>query len=1772
MNQKANTKRFIIFLLTAVVAFFVCTVASAEEESNKVSYDRTNASFSQADDKEVFTDNKKSDVKQIASTDYIYPGEEETQGGKSVWVAYDAKYNSNQPENATVKATVILPNDVKVPNGYKLFIRRINTEEEFYPSAEEVKKKVSEYNGYQCYMIRWVKVDTLSGDPVVPVETLSMYDILGNNDSQNVSIKIEYLKDEARLSGPVGARKLLVFNSERDGKIMDTVSDSVTDVNVTDTHYRNFTFNTHQTGPYVFVSKKLPKGYIEKLVIEEIIDGFAPFDGKDEPGYDSAKNNKIVRSYDTIQYLLGANIRGRQITSTEKSINVYFELSLMKSATAARFDTTKMNWLGDNYSVEYLDAEGDVVMIQTHKGEFREPEYVGGNVVRDEHGFAKPGSKKVSFNAQLNGSKNGSDSYKVSTGGIVEQKLTGWITLTANEGDNILSGTQEFKAAVEVRNADNGEIFQPTFKMWVEGNEDNYGGEGGQGDEMVPAKLCEDNIVSAEKHNIDPVTVSAGTNFNIQLDKNTDMSYKNWFDFATGKEVKAEIQAELDELANIEANYGKSNPAEFVTAEGTELSSEKKDEYKNYRYGRITCYGITLQLYNDTDVEPIGDNRASKRLKGLSLPVGDIEFDLNFSSIVDSNNKPFEGSDKEYTAILWDYNENVPANNSFSYTYLDPDPSKPDGIRGTVRTPNDGKGNGGRNLYWDGEERSPYAKGAAPGNIRGYFDGCYYGGDWALMNGDAKVNSLEELSKIAHPEKVKGTGEGYTYHFSVSDYDFDFDTHHFPLRNSGNSGNVPAYDTYARCFSAGCVQVLSVFPRVQKQSPVNIHLKTTVNNLTLRTRANQPLKPLDGDFTGIEHEVNKKDNERRDEIVVYAPGHLTKGSSFNGRHNGREPMSTSEGFLGTDYWTTSYDCSTFAGDDIWLMSYGMMQSGSDYHMKSMNLLQIFDSRALSIRGEPKVYQNKTPENKEGDVKFLYAADPDYPYGYDTNREGDPDMVEYMNTVREEDLVYSENGPDANGDITVNGNKLKCIGVLMEIRNCDLLGGKYQYLSIPIKVNGEEEELIGKTVATVNSFRTWSYNVGSEITWSKGHWDEEKGKNVLDKYPTPGKEPNLSTYSGELCNQGDLIYTKTEYKDGQKVPNSHGGGTLAGNSLLILGYKAHINLGVDGKNSESGSYIYNQDNNETIVEYRLRNIKTEISDYTGQENPPKTTLTVRAVLDVENDTGMDRISIAGDTYKMGDKEISSDSANPTSITFTDPDGKEYTIKVYAKREMTGHEVSFVIADVPVGVELPDITFQANFGSIKNLTDNAAIKTNAYISGTGDNRAYNKTNGNMDNVTVNVVLRGGTYLSKDVTEKYIEQNGMINYDITYTNSGSTEIEKLYFYDLFPAENDIRDSKFDGDVILRSFGGHSNGDLSDAIKATVYYSTTKYEELYNEVSKFGGEVGSEVADEAAKAEAVEELLSGKSDSSKNPFFNVLGTIENNKFKRDPNLPTDLDGLMKKITGLYVKAEHLKNNQTITLKFGIETRENNAGNLYRNISNSWIAGKATLPLKSTRVETAVVSRSISGVVWYDWNLNGIRDEGVEKEKPIKDAEVTLFIKNKSGMYEICREDITGQPINIVKTGEDGSYSFDKLAQGDYIVAFSGETLKSYTDATFYQQNGKNDSNTSDGKTSDELASKGIDKNIYPYFIKYSADAENMTLHSIDDIRNGSVELNNYKEDISHQDLGVIVAGYELPKTGGRGSLPYTAGGILLVMAAFLVYGFTVRHRQCRQDRTERG
>ena len=1416
------------------------------------------------------------------------------------------------------------------------------------------------------------------------------------------------------------------------------------------------------------LNEKSGMGYISILTVKTTNDGTKPFDPEGKPGNDTGPANGIVRSFDTVGYDLVMNFGARNDTATAKSATLHFEMTLEEDITTAVFDLEQMGWVKENCKIQCLDSSGKVVLTRNADGNYYDP-----------------AGKVVDLNAYVSDSLQGTGSYKTT---IVKQVLTGSYELKAE--DNVLSGDKTLSAGIQLYNADHGHQITPRFRLWLDDNEENYSKEGTS--EKVP------NTQEAA-----PVTVSAGANFNLQLLKNVDMTYKNWFDFSTGDVVDAKTRADLERLALLSGNAGKANPADFVDEQGNPLDETTKAKYATIRYGRMSGYGVTLQLYNTLP---------DKGMRGFSLPTGEIQFRLNFTSKALSGGQVID--ETNFTPILWDYKENISNGDSARQgKYAD---------RDTVVIEKSANGKKGRRVYWNAEFRSPYGKGAGPSNYRFYHDGCYYGGDW-------------RIDGVGSPSDVSGTGSSKFYTFTVRDFDFDFNRWAFPVKDAGNDGEISVYKTNARCFSAGYAQVLSVFPRHLKQSPVDLELTATVSDLSLTTRDGQSHR-----FEGAIGEGTAEDNSRRDKLDLYAPGGLTKGNAFNERG----AKTITDHYLGTNYWGTAYDCSTFAGDDISIVSYGLINSSSDYRIKSLNLLQLFDSHALSINGALSANSDLGALDKQGVETFLYAADPDHPGGYDTNQPG---VLAYMNGVREEDLKYysSLDALQADG--------YTCVGALMELRECDIMGGKYQYFIIPVHVNGEDSELVNRTVATVNALRIWTdesdlqKSDGTYASWKDGVWDEGKGKNTLDGYTAPtGFNQTTGTYSAELANKehgSPAYYVKTEYDNGKQVSGTHAGGVQAGNSLLILGYKAGISI-VAGKES------YDMDKGETTVNYTLTSIETKLRDSTGQTEKPKTTLTIPVTVDSANQNGggvhlnMGAYTLQG--YEVGENEepvgaertftISTSANAPTKVGFYIGE-TFYTFTIYAeeKANVNAKEVVFHLAEVPVGIMLPQIHFSA--GLENSMKNNATIDTTANISGAGDCRAYSKTAGNTSTATVSVIKQSGSFLNKEVDRILTELDQEIRYRVTYLNNSASVSPWLYFYDLLPYGGDDRGTHYDGTLSLSSFAlGWRDADNQtltgqpEGVETVLYYSTEAPATLAPLLSGFNGTAG----DGPANEETLNQLLTSE------------------KFK-----PLDPDNLPPNtaVTCVFAKVNQLPANYTVELNIGVKPQGNAAGDLYGNTACSWWGDENRNPLKSKLVQTAVVAREISGLVWYDKDLDGVRDDG---EPLLKDVTVTLFAwDQEKGTYAQCETDVTDGKIQPVVTGEDGTYCFGKLPQGKYLVAFGGDALKAFTGATAYQVTGADVSVNSDGKALTQDF-PGIDKATYSYYISYGDKSPEITLHAPEEIKNA-----NSMERVDHQDLGLMIATHELPQTGGAGTSLYTWGGLLLCSGAYLLYKCTKRRRE---------
>ena len=121
-----------------------------------------------------------------------------------------------------------------------------------------------------------------------------------------------------------------------------------------------------------------------------------------------------------------------------------------------------------------------------------------------------------------------------------KQILTGKRYLQNNSEGNAIPGEGTLSVGIKVQAAPNQTIIQPTFKLWMEGN----------------------NASEAKAITSEAITVSAAPKYNLKIQRNGQIDYRGYFDF-----------------------------------ENNTYSSE---DFENSNLGRLQGYSLLLQVYNDT--------------------------------------------------------------------------------------------------------------------------------------------------------------------------------------------------------------------------------------------------------------------------------------------------------------------------------------------------------------------------------------------------------------------------------------------------------------------------------------------------------------------------------------------------------------------------------------------------------------------------------------------------------------------------------------------------------------------------------------------------------------------------------------------------------------------------------------------------------------------------------------------------------------------------------------------------------------------------------------------------------------------------------------------------------------------------------------------------------------------------------------------------------------------------------------------------------------------
>lgn len=165
-----------------------------------------------------------------------------------------------------------------------------------------------------------------------------------------------------------------------------------------------------------------PGCYISDFGIKKMTDGTPSFDKDDNPGNDSSKSNRIVRSFDYVNYDLEYVTAITDKTKVVNEAYVGIEFSLDKDPSKAVFNKDSIAWCENPVTTYYYED----------------------------------GTNSTKWNQNKT---------------VVKQVLTGRRKITNNADTNAIPGIGTLSFGVYVKGDINGAIIQPEFKCWIEGND-----------------------------------------------------------------------------------------------------------------------------------------------------------------------------------------------------------------------------------------------------------------------------------------------------------------------------------------------------------------------------------------------------------------------------------------------------------------------------------------------------------------------------------------------------------------------------------------------------------------------------------------------------------------------------------------------------------------------------------------------------------------------------------------------------------------------------------------------------------------------------------------------------------------------------------------------------------------------------------------------------------------------------------------------------------------------------------------------------------------------------------------------------------------------------------------------------------------------------------------------------------------------------------------------------------------------------------------------------
>lgn len=301
---------------------------------------------------------------------------------------------------------------------------------------------------------------------------------------------------------------------------------------------------------------------------------------------------------------------------------------------------------------------------------------------------------------------------------------------------------------------------------------------------------------------------------------------------------------------------------------------------------------------------------------------------------------------------------------------------------------------------------------------------------------------------------------------------------------------------------------------------------------------------------------------------------------------------------------------------------------------------------------------------------------------------------------------------------------------------------------------------------------------------------------------------------------------------------------------------------------------------------------------------------------------------------------------------------------------------------VGTEISPIKFKAK---INEETENSTKLTNTAVIYADRDKVGNPIVSKRTVTSeIQVTNLAAHRLYKEVSTPVIEKNGSIKYTLTYLNKTDSIVPDFQLIDILPYNGDTRGSSFNGSYKLDHIDIHQTSNDASISNDNLQLYITNNPDARN-LSAKDSNIG------------VSDIWTEK----------AIGNTLN-----------------EEATSFAIKGE-VREKASVKIDVYLKTSDNNDGDSYVNIASAQTS-KNTDPIQTTAVGASVVTRKISGMVWYDTNENGIKDAS---ESYAKDVAVTL---KKSDSTTVVLE---------TTTDENGKYEFSSIPKDDYIVEITTDS-----------------------------------------------------------------------------------------------------------------------------------